>query len=96
MTINTYMFYCEICNWKKISDGSEIQDLVEIKTSSILSSLPKYDHINKKTIPPKFKKQSKRFKCPSCGRAVIPKKISTSEEAPNEKNKPNGSQESSS
>ena len=82
------MLYCEICNWKKISDGSDIKEMIEIKTSPIPGGSPVLDPITKETIVPKNKKQTRRFKCPQCGRVVIPRKLRT--EKLSEKDRFNG------
>ena len=47
MAVKLYKLYCEICNWKRITDGSDIQDLYEIKTSPIPGGVPKYDKESK-------------------------------------------------
>lgn len=70
-----YQLYCQICNWKKITDGGDIKNLTEVKTSTIQREIPKFDKKEKKTIFSKDKIRKKRFKCPSCGRVVFPKKI---------------------
>lgn len=75
MSVKTYQFYCEICNWKRITDGSDIQDLHEYEVSGIPGGIPKLDIITKKVVPTKDKKPLKRFRCPQCGRPVIPRKI---------------------
>jgi len=76
MSVKLYRLYCEICNWKRITDGSDIQDLMELKTSPIPRGIPKVDLETKKVVQPKSKDQIKKFRCPKCGRVVIPKKIS--------------------
>lgn len=70
-----YMLYCEICNWKKVSDGSDIKEMTELNTSPIPGGLPILDPVTKKTIIPKSKKQVRRFKCPQCGRLIIPREL---------------------
>lgn len=70
-----YMLYCEICNWKKVSDGSDIKKMIELQTSPIPGSPPTLDPVTKKTIIHKNKKQTRRFKCPQCGRVIIPRKL---------------------
>lgn len=70
-----YQLYCQICNWKKITDGEDVKKLTEIKTSSIQREIPKFDKKENKTIYSKEKSRKKRFKCPNCGRVVFPKKI---------------------
>jgi len=75
MSIKTYLLYCEICGYKRITDGSDATDLVEIKTSPLFTGAPKIDAITKKIMAPKAKPQRKRFKCPKCGRVVFPRQI---------------------
>jgi transcription elongation factor Elf1 len=71
-----YQFYCEICNWKKITDGSGTQELVEAKTSPIPRGIPKRDPETGKVTTSKPIKQRRRFKCPQCGRLVFAKLLS--------------------
>ena len=70
-----YQLYCQICNWKKITDGEAVRELTEVKTSPTQREIPKFDKEKKKTILSKDKARRKRFKCPKCGRVVFPKKI---------------------
>jgi hypothetical protein len=58
-----------------ITDGTDIDDLYEIKTSDIPGGVPKKDIITKKVVTPKPYKQSRKFRCKNCGRVVIPKKL---------------------
>jgi len=80
MSKKYYRLYCEICNWKKVTDGSEIDGLVEVKTSPVPGGVPKFDPIKNKTITPKSIKQLKKYKCPKCGRVVTPRKITNPQE----------------
>ena len=75
MSEKVYRLYCEICEWKKIVRTSDDIRLVEIKTSPIPGGSPVYNPETKKTDVPKSKNQPKKFKCPQCGRVIIPKKI---------------------
>ncbi len=70
-----YQLYCQICHWKKITDGSDVKNLTEVKSSPIQREIPKFDKKEKKTILSKDKIRKKRFKCPGCGRVIFPKKI---------------------
>ena len=79
MSKKFYRLYCEVCNWKKITDGTDI-DLFKLKTSNIPGGVPKLDPVSKKTITPKSIKQPKKYRCPNCGRVVIPRKISNPQE----------------
>lgn len=74
MAQRIYRLYCEYCNWIKITDGSNVR-LIEFQTSPIPGGMPKKDPISDELILPKSQKQTKRFKCPACGRLVIPKQI---------------------
>ncbi len=75
MSIKLYQLYCDGCHWKRITDGSDVDDLVEVKRSPIPGGIPKIDPVTKKLNTPKEHKLPKRFKCPGCGRLVIPRKI---------------------
>ena len=72
-----YNLYCEICNWKKVSDGSDIKELTELQTSPIPGGPPTLDPVTEETIVPKSRKQSRKFRCPQCGRVIIPRKLRT-------------------
>lgn len=81
MSIKLYRLYCDACNWKLVTDGSDdiAKKLVEIKTSPIPTGIPILDEENK-IINPAPKKQIKKFKCPNCGRGIRPVKISDTQE----------------
>lgn len=70
-----YQLYCEICGYKRITDGTDVHDLVPVKTSKIQQELPYIDPLTKKTITPPYKAQRLRFKCPKCGRVIMAKQI---------------------
>lgn len=72
---NSYILYCEICNWKKITDGSDIGDMYEYHTSQIPGGTPKLDSTSKKILQPKSRTQLRKFRCQNCGRQLTPKKI---------------------
>lgn len=82
MAEKLYRLYCEICEWKIITDGNDdiARSLVEIKTSSIPTGIPKLDEETKKIVTPAAKRQIKKFKCPNCGRGIRPKKIDNVQE----------------
>lgn len=88
MSVKTYLLFCQYCSYKKITDGTDVKDLIEVKTSPLMTSIPKADPITGKTIAAQFKNQKKRFKCPKCGRLIFPKKIK------DETDKPTGHQTS--
>lgn len=70
-----YLFYCQICGFKKITDASGEKDFQEHPSPSIPGSIPYLDPFTNETVKPKERKQYKKFKCPSCGRIIVPKKI---------------------
>lgn len=74
MAVKLYQLFCE-CGWKRITNGSDVDDLYELKLSPIPKSIPKYDKLEKKTIESDFKDRIRKFRCPKCGHAVKPKKI---------------------
>ncbi|GAF90871.1 unnamed protein product [marine sediment metagenome] len=76
MSKKLYKLYCEICNWKKITDGTDVAGMFEMKQSPVPTTIPKQDPITKKTIESKTKKRPHKFRCPNCGRAITPKKLS--------------------
>jgi len=79
MTEKVYRLYCEICNWKRISDGSDLDDLYEIKKSPVPGGVPELDE-NKKVVEKKSRPQPKKFRCPKCGRSVGFKEIENPQE----------------
>lgn len=80
MPLKYYQLYCEICGYKRLTDGTDIQDLVPVKTSKIQYGLPFIDPLTKNTITPPYKAQRLRFKCPKCGRVIMSKQIEYVEE----------------
>jgi predicted RNA-binding Zn-ribbon protein involved in translation (DUF1610 family) len=77
----TYRLYCEICNWKKITDGSDVRGLTEVKKSKIQRGIPRIDPKTKKVVEPEWKTMPKQFKCPKCGRPVKIRRIANPQEA---------------
>ena len=75
MSQKLYQLYCQYCNWKRITDGTDIDDLAEMKTSPIPGAAPKFNQETKKITVYKPTPQPRKFKCQKCGRAVIPQKI---------------------
>lgn len=67
-----YQIHCEICGYKKKTDGTDVK-LVEYKRSKIQTNIPKME--DGKFVVGKDMALPKTFKCPSCGRLVRPKKI---------------------
>jgi len=76
-SIKRYQLYCEICNWKKITDGGDMNALVEIKTSPIPRGIPKKNLETGEMEKQKYLRQPKKFRCPNCGRAITPRKLSS-------------------
>lgn len=77
MSVKTYILYCEICGYKRISDGTDIKDLVPYQQAAIPGGTPYIDPVTKKVVVPKSIQQSKKFKCPQCGRLITARKVST-------------------
>jgi hypothetical protein len=76
MSLKTYKLYCEICNWCIITNGTEIEEkLYELKTSPIPKGIPHLDPVENKVVNKSSQKQIRKFRCPQCGRVIIPKKI---------------------
>ena len=73
----SYRFYCEICNFIKITDGRGEQDLVEIKRCPIPGGIPVLNKESGETDTPKAIKQPRLFRCPRCGRGMSVRKISS-------------------
>jgi hypothetical protein len=80
MSVKYYQLYCEICHYKRLTDGTDIQDLVPVKTSKIQCELPFIDPLTKKSVVPPYRAQKLRFKCPQCGRVIMSKQIEYLEE----------------
>ena len=74
MAVKLYQLFCP-CGWKRITDGSDIGDLYEIRQAPIPKGAPKFDRIKKKTLMTEPKERIRKFRCPECGHAVKPKKI---------------------
>lgn len=69
-----YRLFCEICNYKKITDGVDV-GLQEVAARQIPGGSPKLDPETQKIIVPQGVKLKKKFKCPQCGRWITPVKI---------------------
>lgn len=97
-----YQFFCDHCGFKRQTNGSDLGDLHEVKTTPIARGVPKLDPLAKpktitfwgqpgmtvtgQIIPPTMKQQ-KKFKCPKCGYVIKAQKL----EKPNEQaDKPDG------
>lgn len=81
MSAKLYRLYCEYCNWKLVTDGTDpaAKALVQIVVAPVPGGAPKIDPETKKVVVPKDRKPRKRFKCPNCGRGVTPKIIQNEE-----------------
>lgn len=95
MAIKHYQLYCDNCHYKRITDGSDIDDLRLIPSSPIQKTMPQIDPqakvtnivnrfhqpaVNKIEIKPStFVNQKKKFKCPKCGFAIRAKQIKVEE-----------------
>lgn len=75
METKNYQFFCDNCCYKRITDGTDIKDLVEVKSSPIPKGSPKIDPITKMVVVPQPFKQAKKFKCPKCGHIIKARKI---------------------
>ena len=75
-----YQLFCDNCHWRKITEGTDIQDLVQLKLSPVPKGIPHADPITGEIITPKYKKSKNKYKCPQCGYIVIPKKITNPQE----------------
>lgn len=72
---NIYQFFCDKCSYKRLTTGTDIKDLIQVKTSDIPRGKPYIDKESKKVIVPPAIKRMKQFKCPNCGFTIKPKKI---------------------
>lgn len=85
-----YQFYCDYCGYKRITNGTDIQDLTQVKQSPIPRGVPVIDPTAPKTTNPILGEQpeissniktpdsikrKKRFKCPGCGRLIAARQI---------------------
>lgn len=75
MSLKHYQLYCDCCHYKRITDGTDIQDLVPVKTSPIQQGIPYIDPLTKKTVTSPYKPQKLRFKCPKCGKVIMARQI---------------------
>ena len=78
MSVKRYLIYCEICNHKQYTDGSD--KFIEVLTAPIPREIPYIDPLTKKMVKPTPKPQSKKIKCPNCGRAITPKVVKNNDE----------------
>lgn len=70
------IIFCEPCSFKMIIDEENIsKELTQIKTSSIQGRIPELNLKTNKTEHKPVKNQTKKVKCPRCGRGVVVKDI---------------------
>lgn len=75
MAVKTYQLFCHNCSWRRITDGSDVEDLYELKLAPVPKGIPKIDKLTKKVILPDSKERIRKFRCPKCGQVVRPKRI---------------------
>lgn len=73
--LKLYSIYCEPCGFKKLTDGSDVAGLIPYKQSSIPGGSPFRDPLTGQIKTPPAKQNSKKFKCPKCGRVVTVRKV---------------------
>jgi len=65
-----YVLHCNKCNYKRFTDGTDLDDLIVVKRSTIPRAIPKIDPMTgKAAVAPDLKRQ-KFYKCPKCGYTV--------------------------
>lgn len=79
MSIKTYQFFCDNCGYKRFTKGDDIQDLVQVKQTSIPRGSPQIDPFTKKVVIPPSINRPKTFKCPNCGFLIKAKKLTITE-----------------
>ena len=75
-----YVLHCNKCNFKRFSNGNDINDLLLVKQSSIPRNIPRLDPVKKKAFTAPEKSRTKMFKCPKCGYTVKAYKIQNIDE----------------
>lgn len=70
------MIFCEPCSFKLIMEENQIpENLVEIKSCSVQGGIPEIDPKTGRIKTKKEINQSKKYKCPKCGRGTILKQL---------------------
>jgi predicted RNA-binding Zn-ribbon protein involved in translation (DUF1610 family) len=95
MVLRTYQFFCGNCGYKRITKGDDIQDLIQVKQSSVPRGSPYVDPFTKKVIVPSSINRVKAFKCPDCGYTIKATKLSV-ENSNEQTDRTNGRETSSS
>ena len=75
MAVKTYQLMCEKCSWKRITDGSDVGDLYELKLAPIPRGIPKINKLSKKVTTQDPKDRIRKFRCPECGHTIKPRRI---------------------
>jgi hypothetical protein len=75
-----YQLFCDHCHWRKITEGTDIQELVKLKISPVAKGIPHADPVTGDIITPNPMKSKNKYKCPKCGFVVTPKKITNPQE----------------
>lgn len=73
--LKLYILYCEPCGFKRLTDGSDVAGLIPYKQSSIPGGSPYRDPATGKIKTPEARPNSKKFKCPKCGRVITVRKV---------------------
>lgn len=70
------MIFCEPCSYKRILEANETpEDLFSIKVSPVPGGIPELDPVTGKTKVKPVTDQTKKLKCPRCGRGVVVKDL---------------------
>lgn len=75
-----YVLCCNKCYYKRYTNGTDLSDLIEVKTLDLQRHLPIYDQKIKKTIVQTTKKRPKIFRCPKCGFSIKAFKVVRNED----------------
>jgi hypothetical protein len=78
-----FQFYCDQCHWRRICDSDGIKDLYEYPQQNVPGGAPQLDpktgllprDKNGNIIPQPSTKLKRKFRCPGCGRAIVPRLI---------------------
>jgi len=73
--LKLYIIYCEPCGFKKLTDGGDVSGLIPYKQSMIPGGSPYRDPLTGEIKTPPARSNSKKFKCPRCGRVVTVRKV---------------------
>ncbi len=73
--LKLYTLYCEPCGYKRLMDGSNVTDLIPYKQAMIPGGSPYRDPATGEIKTPPSRPNSKKFKCPNCGRVATVRKV---------------------